>query len=175
MKLNSLEDLLEDQLRDIYSAELQISKSLPKLAKRVTSPRLREAFSAHLGETKGQIERLEEISKLIGVKLSGKICKGMEGLLSEGAEILEIDGKPDIIDAALIAAAQRVEHYEIAAYGVARAVAEELGFEEVVKLLQESLDQEAGADEVLSVISEEDLLPKSISRGLNGSSEAYVG
>ena len=119
MKLASLDRLLEDQLKDLYSAENQLVKALPKMAKRASSGGLKEAITSHLEETKQHVERLDRIGQTLGVKLSGKKCKAMEGLIEEGAEALESDGPGPVIDAALIAAAQRVEHYEIAAYGTA--------------------------------------------------------
>ncbi len=120
MKIESLEKLFVDELKDIYSAESQLIRALPKMAKTATSPMLREAFESHLEETKVQKERLDQIGEALDVRLTGKKCAAMEGLLEEGKEILEADGLPSLIDAALIAAAQRVEHYEISAYGTAR-------------------------------------------------------
>ena len=120
MKLTTLSKLFEDQLKDIYNAESQILKALPKMAKKATAVELKEAFTSHLQETKQQVERLSQIAERLGHKLTGKKCKAMEGLIEEGAEVLEADGPGPVIDAALIAAAQRVEHYEISAYGTAR-------------------------------------------------------
>jgi ferritin-like metal-binding protein YciE len=162
MKLTTLSKLFEDQLKDIYSAESQILKALPKMAKKASSDELKEAFTGHLQETKQQVERLNEIAEILGRKLSGKKCKAMEGLIAEGAEVLESEGPGPVIDAALIAAAQRVEHYEIAAYGTARALAELLGHGDMVKLLQETLDEESAADEKLSGISLDEVLPAAV-------------
>lgn len=120
---------------------------------------LQKAFTSHLQETEGQVERLTKIGQELEIKLTGKKCKAMEGLIEEGKEILEEDGKSPVIDAALIGAAQRVEHYEIAAYGTARAMAEHLGLDKVVKLLSATLDEESAADEKLSAISLEEVLP----------------
>jgi ferritin-like metal-binding protein YciE len=162
MKLTTLAKLFEDQLKDIYSAESQILKALPKMAKKASSDELKEAFTSHLQETKQQVERLNEIAEGLGCKLSGKKCKAMEGLIEEGAEVLESEGPGPVIDAALIAAAQRVEHYEIAAYGTARALAGLLGHGNMVELLQETLDEESAADEKLSGISLDEVLPAAV-------------
>ena len=159
MKMPSIAKLLEDQLKDIYSAENQLVKALPKMAKKASFKGLKEAFTSHLEETKHQVERLDEIGQTLGIKLAGKKCKAMEGLVEEGAEVLEAVGPGPVIDSALIAAAQRVEHYEISAYGSARALASQLGHEEVVALLQETLDEESAADEKLTSLSEEEILP----------------
>lgn len=159
MKIPTLAKLLEDQLKDLYSAENQLTKALPKMAKKASSDGLKQAILSHLEETKGQIERLNSIGESLGIKLSGKKCKAMEGLVAEGAEVLEAEGPGPIIDSALIAAAQRVEHYEISAYGTARALAEHLGHADAVDLLQETLDEESAADEKLSSISLEEILP----------------
>jgi ferritin-like metal-binding protein YciE len=129
------------------------------MAKKATSRQLKDAFASHLEETRQQVERLKQISESLGRRLTGKKCKAMEGLIEEGTEVLDAEGPGPIIDAALIAAAQRVEHYEISAYGSARAMAEQLGLEEVVELLQETLDEESAADEKLSSISESEILP----------------
>jgi len=159
MRIGSLDKLLEDELKDLYNAEGQLLKALLKMAKAASSPALKKAFSSHLTETKGQVDRLETIGTLLKIKLTGKKCKAMEGLLEEGKEALEADGPVAVIDAALIGAAQRVEHYEIAAYGTARAFAEHLGNAKVAKLLQQTLDEESAADEKLSAISLNTVLP----------------
>jgi ferritin-like metal-binding protein YciE len=155
MKLPTIEKLLEDQLKDLYSAENQLVKALPKIAKASTSEGLKEAFTSHLEETRGQVGRLEKVAKILGFKPTGKKCAAMEGLLEEGKEAMEAEGPDGIIDLALIAGAQRVEHYEISAYGSARALAEQLGHTEVVELIQESLDEESAADEKLTGIAQE--------------------
>ncbi|WP_254508204.1 ferritin-like domain-containing protein [Anatilimnocola floriformis] len=157
--METLLELLEDEIKDIYNAENQLTKALPKMAKKAASESLADAFAAHLEETKRQIERLQKIGDLMGIKLTGKKCKAMEGLIEEGKEVLEEDGKSAVIDAALIGAAQRVEHYEIAAYGTAKAMAEHLGLEKVVKLLQQTLSEESACDEKLSSIALEEVLP----------------
>jgi ferritin-like metal-binding protein YciE len=159
MKIPSIEKLLEDQLKDLYSAENQLVKALPRMAKKASAPGLKHAFASHLEETKHQVERLNEIGESLDIKLSGKKCKAMEGLIEEGAEVLDAEGPKPVIDSALIAAAQRVEHYEIAAYSSARALAEHLGHQETVELLQETLDEESAADEKLSSISEGEIFP----------------
>jgi ferritin-like metal-binding protein YciE len=159
MKIPSIAKLLEDQLKDIYSAETQLVKALPKLAKKAASTELKNAFTSHLQETKNHVERLNEIGQILGLKMTGKKCKAMEGLVEEGAELLEAEGPGPVIDAALIAAAQRVEHYEISAYGSARALAAHLGQENVADLLHETLAEESAADEKLTSISEEEILP----------------
>jgi ferritin-like metal-binding protein YciE len=151
--------LLEDQLKDLHSAETQLVKALPKMAKKAASKSLKKAITSHLEETQHQVERLDEIAQTLRIKLTGKRCKAMEGLIEEGAEVIEADGPGPILDAALIAAAQRVEHYEISAYGSARALAGQLGHDEVVELLQETLDEESAADEKLTSLSEEEILP----------------
>ncbi len=163
MKLPTLDKLFDDQLKDIYNAESQILKALPKMAKKASAGELKEAFTSHLQETRQQVERLDQIAEGLGRKLSGKKCKAMEGLIEEGAEILEAEGPGPVIDAALIAAAQRVEHYEISAYGTARALAERLGHEDAVELLQATLDEESAADEKVSGISLDEVLPAAVS------------
>ena len=135
MSLDSLEKLFLEELKDIYNAEKQITRALPRMAKAAESPELEQAFTQHLKETEGQIQRLERIFKELGQAARGKKCKGMEGLIEEGKEMLEEDGEPAVIDAALIASAQRVEHYEIAAYGCLRTYAELLGYSEAEQLL----------------------------------------
>jgi len=154
MKLESLQDLLIHELKDLYSAETQIVKALPKMAKAASSEELRTAFEEHLEETKKQVERLEQIFERLGTSARGKKCKGMEGLLEEGKEIIEEDGEDMVKDAALISAAQHVEHYEIAGYGCARTFASLLGQEEIAELLQETLDEEGAADKKLTEIAE---------------------
>jgi ferritin-like metal-binding protein YciE len=159
VKLPTIAKLLADQLRDLYSAENQLVKALPRIAKKASSGGLRDAITGHLQETKGHVERLDMIGQSLGIRLGGKRCKAMEGLVEEGAEFLEAEGPGPVIDAAIIAAAQRVEHYEISAYGSARTFAEQLEHTDVVKLLQETLDEESAADERLTTISEEQILP----------------
>src|SRR4051812_8807098 len=130
MKLEDLQDLFVDQLKDLYSAENQLAKALPKMAKAATNEELKNAFTTHLEETKGHAERLTQIFEKLGASPRGKKCKAMEGLIEEGKEAMEEDAEPEVMDAALIAAAQRVEHYEIAGYGTVRAYAELMGDKE---------------------------------------------
>ncbi|HXG11517.1 MAG TPA: ferritin-like domain-containing protein [Gemmataceae bacterium] len=154
MKLHSLEDLFVDQLKDLYSAENQILKALPRMAKAASSPELRDAFQEHLEQTRDHVERLEQICAKRDLNPRGKKCKAVEGLLEEGKEILATDGDPNVIDAALIAAAQRVEHYEIAGYGCARTYARLLGDEVSARLLQQTLDEEGQTDKKLTDLAE---------------------
>jgi ferritin-like metal-binding protein YciE len=163
VKLPTVAKLLEDQLKDLYSAENQLVKALPKMAKKASADALKEAITSHLQETKGHVERLQTIGESLGIKLTGKRCKAMEGLVEEGAEVLEAEGPGPIIDAAIIAAAQRVEHYEISAYGSARTFAEQLDHTDAVNLLQQTLDEESAADEKLTSISEQEVLPAAVS------------
>src|SRR5215218_105855 len=150
---NPLEELLQDELKDLYSAENQIIKALPRMIKGSESPELKRAFERHLEETKKQVERLNQIGEELGFKLTGKKCKGMEGLIEEGKEMLE-ELNEENIDAGLIGAAQKVEHYEIAAYGTARTHAEMLGMRKVAKLLQQTLDEEGATDKKLTALAE---------------------
>jgi len=161
--MDSLQSLLEDELKDLYNAENQLVKALPKMAKKASNPKLKQAFTSHLAETEGHVKRLDRIAKLIDAKLTGKKCHAMEGLIEEGKEIISEDGEEAVIDAALIGAAQRVEHYEIAAYGTVRAIAEQLGQKEVVRLLQQTLDEEGAADKKLTAISEGEVLSEALS------------
>jgi len=155
MKLGSMEDVFNEELRDLYSAENQILKALPKMIKATESGPLRAAFEEHLKQTQVHVERLEKIMKRVGAKTKGKKCKAMEGLLEEGKEILNADAdEPAVLEAALIAAAQRVEHYEIAGYGCARTFARMLGDEEAARLLEQTLQEEKETDAKLTQIAE---------------------
>jgi ferritin-like metal-binding protein YciE len=150
---NPLAELLHDELKDLYSAENQIIKALPKMIKASGSPDLKRAFERHLEETRRQVERLNEIGGELDIKLTGKKCKGMEGLIEEGKDTMaELD--EDNIDAGLIGAAQKVEHYEIAGYGTARTHAEMLGYRKVATLLQQTLDEEGATDKTLTALAE---------------------
>jgi ferritin-like metal-binding protein YciE len=153
MSVSSMEELFLDELKDLYSAEKQITKSLPKMAKAATSPDLRKAFETHLEETKGHVDRLEKAFQILGKPTRGKMCHGMEGVLEEGAEVLEETEKGDVRDAALISAAQRVEHYEIAAYGSVREYATLLGQDDIAELLEETLNEEKAADQKLGMVA----------------------
>ncbi|MGN6725823.1 MAG: ferritin-like domain-containing protein [Tepidisphaeraceae bacterium] len=165
MSMDTLSDLLEDELKDLFSAEKQLLKALPKMAKAATSKQLKEAFTSHLEETEGHVERLQEIGELLEIKLTGKVCKAMQGLIEEGKEILQEDGDGSVIDAALIGAAQRVEHYEIAAYGTVRAMANALKHRDVVKLIEETLGEEGAADKKLTSIAKGEVLRLALEAG----------
>jgi ferritin-like metal-binding protein YciE len=154
MKINTLEDLLTDELKDIYSAENQLIKALPKMAKAANSADLRNAFEKHLEQTRTQAQRIEQICNELDIRPSGKKCVGMEGLVGEAKEVLQEDMEKEPKQAALIGAAQRVEHYEIAAYGTAMAHAKQLGYMKVVDLLGKTLEEEKQADELLTTLAE---------------------
>lgn len=153
MSVETIDDLLLEELKDLYSAEKQITKALPKMAKAASSEDLRQAFESHLEETNGHVTRLEKIFEMLDKSSRGKTCEGMKGLLSEGSELIQEINKGDVLDAGLIAAAQRVEHYEMAGYGSVRSLAELLGNSQIVDLLQETLDEEKAADQKLTRIS----------------------
>jgi ferritin-like metal-binding protein YciE len=152
--LNNLDNVLLLQLRDLYNAEQQLITALPKMAKAATSSELKHAFQTHLQETRGQAARLEQAFRILGKDPSGETCEAMQGLITEGSEVIALDGDPEVKDAALIAAAQRVEHYEIAGYGCARSFARRLGRNEIATLLQETIEEEANADKILTEIAE---------------------
>ncbi len=154
MQMETLQDLYIDQLRDLYNAEHQLVKALPKMARAANSDKLRSAFEEHLEETKGHVERLEQVFEKLGVSPKGKKCKAMQGLIEEGKEMMEEDATPQVIDAGLIAAAQRVEHYEMAGYGTVRTFATLLGQSDSADLLQETLDEEGAADKKLTDLAE---------------------
>jgi ferritin-like metal-binding protein YciE len=157
MALDTMQELLCEELRDIYNAEQQLVKALPKLAGVATTPSLQDALQDHLAETEGHVRRLEQVFEVLGQKAAGKKCKGMEGLLEEGAEMAEQTGSELVRDAGIISAAQRVEHYEIAAYGCAITHARVLGLEDVAELLEQTLAEEKLADERLSTIAEQEV------------------
>lgn len=152
-KINSLRELLVDELQDLYNAESQLIKALPKMAKAASNEELKEGFNDHLEQTRGHVDRLEQAFQFLGEKAKGKTCHAMKGLIEEGAEAIESEAPDAVRDAQLIGAAQRVEHYEIAAYGTARAFAEKLGEKKVVKLLQQTLDEEGDTDKKLTALS----------------------
>lgn len=154
MKMMTLDELLEDELKDIYSAETQLLKALPKMAKGAESGDLRAAFEKHLEQTRVHVQRIEEICNDLNVKPKGKKCAGMEGLIREGEEVLQSDAASEPKQAALIGAAQRMEHYEIAAYGTARAHARQLGYLKAVELLSQTLDEEKDTDQKLTQLAE---------------------
>ena len=153
MAVETLEDLLLEEIRDLYDAEKQLVKALPKMAKAATDDDLRSAFEEHLEETKGQVARLEQVFERLDTQAKGKPCKAMKGLVAEGQEVMEEDAMESLTDLALIGAAQRVEHYEISAYGTARTFAEKLGNKEVARLLEQTLKEEETADKKLTDIS----------------------
>lgn len=155
MEINSLRELYVDHLRDLYDAEKQLIKALPKMAKEATSDELRQGIEEHLEQTRGHAERLEQIFEQLGEKPKAKKCKGMQGVIEEGSEILKEDMEEDTKDAAIIAAAQRVEHYEIAGYGTARTYANLLDENEAADLLQQTLDEEKETDQKLTQLAEE--------------------
>jgi len=157
--ISCLCDALEEQVKDLYNAENQLVKALPKMAKAASNPSLRMAFENHLEETKQHVARLEEVAELMEIKPTGKTCRAMQGLIEEGKEVLEEDGENSVIDAMLIGAAQRIEHYEIAAYGTARELAKSAGKDNLVELFQRTLDEEGEADKKLTSISMDEVLP----------------
>jgi ferritin-like metal-binding protein YciE len=154
LKLNSLRDLLFEELRDLYSAETQLIDALPKMAEAATSRELKSAFKHHLEETRRQVSRLENVFQQMGEKSSGETCEAMKGLIREGEVLVKAEGDPDVRDAGLIGAAQRVEHYEMAGYGTARSLARRLGENQVAETLQQTLNEEAEADKKLTSIAE---------------------
>lgn len=153
-KMNSLDDLFVHELRDMYNAEKQITAALPRMAKATEAPELKKAFETHLAETEKQIERLEKCFELLGIPARGKKCEGMAGIIEEGKSVLEMEGDANVIDAALIASAQKVEHYEIASYGCLATYAEMLGYDQVKKLLGQTLAEEEATDEKLTQLAE---------------------
>ena len=155
MTVNSIEKLFVEELKDLYSAENQLTKAIPKLVKAAASPELKTALQNHLRETEGHVQRLEQICSMLSVSPKGKSCEGMKGVIEEGSSMLSETDEGDVRDAALISAAQRVEHYEMAAYGTVRSYAELLGQSEIAELLEETLEEEKAADQKLTSISEE--------------------
>lgn len=163
MKLDTLRKLYIEELRDVYNAENQLLKALPKMAKAAASDELKQAFEDHLEQTQGHVERLDEIFEALEEKATGKTCKGMKGLVEEGAEILKEEGEESVLDAGIIAAAQKLEHYEIATYGTLRTWANLLGEEEAADLLQQTLDEEGEADKQLNELAQEIVNPEALS------------
>ena len=166
MSVATMEQLFVDELKDLYSAEKQITKALPKIAKGVTSEELKQALLDHLEETNGQVARLEQVFGILGKRPAGKTCIGMKGVLEEGSELLGETDKGEVRDAGVISAAQRVEHYEMAGYGSARAFAKLLGQSEIADLLEQTLEEEKAADKKLTLIS------KQVNSGAMGSAHA---
>ena len=153
MQMEDLQDLFVEELRDLYNAENQLIKALPRMAKAASSDELKEAFEQHLEQTRTHAQRIEQICDRLGAKPKGKKCKGMEGLIEEGKEMMK-EAEDEVLDAALISAAQRVEHYEIAGYGTVRAYAKLLGDEESARILQQTLDEEGQTDKLLTQLAE---------------------
>lgn len=162
MKLNTLQNLYTDELRDLYNAENQLLKALPKMAKAASSEELKEAFEKHLEQTKGQVKRLEQVFEELDEKPKGKTCRAMKGLIEEGSEILEEDGEKSVRDAGIIVAAQKVEHYEIAGYGSVRTFAHLLGQNKAAELLQATLDEESETNELLNRLAESVINPEAV-------------
>jgi ferritin-like metal-binding protein YciE len=154
MKLKSLTDLLFHELKDLYSAESQLVKALPGMAEVATNEELKTDLIAHLDETHGQIKRLERMAQLLNISLAGHLCKAMQGLIEEGRDLIAEEAEPAVRDAGIIAATQRIEHYEIAGYGTARCLAETLGLDEVAELLEQTLQEEKSADQGLTELAE---------------------
>ena len=154
MKLNTIEDLLHHELKDLHSAEMQLVKALPKMAKAATNEDLRAGFEEHLEQTKGHVQRLEKIGGMLDLKLAGHKCKAMAGLVEEGADLISEDAEDHVRDAGLIGAAQRVEHYEMAGYGTAASLARQLGHDEAADILEETLQEEKDTDAKLTELAE---------------------
>lgn len=162
--LNSFDELFVEQLQDLYDAEQRITKALPKMAAAAHNPALRSAFQEHLRQTENQVTRLDKVFQSIGKSPQTKTCEAMKGIIEEGSEIVSSNGDPDVKDAALIAAAQRVEHYEISAYGTARTFAERLGKSEAARLLDETLAEEKDTDKKLNMLAEKAINPKAAAK-----------
>ncbi len=169
MRLESMQDVFVEQLKDVLNAEKQLTKALPKMAKAARSSKLREAFEMHLRETETHVERLEQVFEGLGKKAQGKLCHGMEGLIKEGQEAIESEGEDALVDTEIIAAAQRVEHYEIAAYGCLVTFAQMMGNEEAAEILKKTLGEEEAADKKLTAVNKEDISADALSAGLAGS------
>jgi len=162
MKLDTLQKLYTEELRDLYNAENQLLKALPKMAKAASSAELKGAFQKHLEQTKGHVERLEQVFEELDESPKGKTCRAMKGLIQEGSELLEQDGDESVRDAGIIVAAQKVEHYEIAGYGSARTFAHLLGRNKAAELLQSTLDEESETDELLTRLAESVINPEAV-------------
>jgi ferritin-like metal-binding protein YciE len=154
MHMENLQDLLKEDLKDVYNAENQIVKALPKMIKTATNGELKRAMEAHLAETKEQVTRLEQVMEMLGMPARGKTCKAMQGIIEEGKEVMSEDADDDVMDAALIGAAQKVEHYEIATYGTLCTYAELLGLKEAKRLLGQTLEEEKKTDQLLTDLAE---------------------
>src|ERR1044071_1521816 len=163
MKLDTVEKLYISELRDLYSAENQLLKALPKMTKAASSQELKDAFEKHLEQTKGHVERLEQIFQQLNESPKGKTCHGMKGLIEEGSEILKEDAEDSVLDAGIIVAAQKVEHYEIASYGSVRTFANLLNQDEATRLLQSTLEEESETNEILNRLAESIVNPEAVS------------
>jgi len=155
MEMNSLQDLLIHDLKDLYNAEIQLTKALPKMAKAASDPSLKQAFQTHFAETEQHVQRLEQILQELDESPEGKKCKAMEGLIEEGKDLIDEDAEPEVMDAGLIGAAQKVEHYEIAGYGTVRTYAQMLGNDQAARLLQQTLDEEGATNKKLTELAME--------------------
>ena len=153
-EVQTLHDALIDELKDLYNAEKQLTRALPKMAKNATNPQLRQAITSHLKETQGQVRRLEQCFRLLEEKAQGKLCDGMQGIIKEGNKMMEEVEEGPVLDACIIAGGQRAEHYEIGAYGTCIAWAKQMGHREVVRLLNQTLNEEKAADKKLSKLAE---------------------
>jgi ferritin-like metal-binding protein YciE len=154
MEMQSLKELYVDELKDLYNAEKQLVKALPRMAKNASNPQLKKAFTDHLQKTEGHVQRLDRIFEMLGERSGGKKCKGMEGMIEEAKDLLEEDASEEVLDAGLISKAQHVEHYEMAGYGTVRTYAQQLGLDNQARLLQQTLDEESEANELLTQIAE---------------------
>lgn len=170
MEMQTLQDLYVEELKDLYSAENQILKALPKMIRAASHPQLKRAFTTHERQTRQHVKRLERICRSLGITPKGKKCVGMEGVIKEGAELIQERPEPDVLDAGLIAAAQHVEHYEMAGYGCVRTYARLLGHEEHVSLLQQTLDEEKDTDELLTSLAESSINVEAENDGMESSS-----
>jgi ferritin-like metal-binding protein YciE len=165
MEMETLQELFVEELKDLYSAEAQLLKAMPKMVKKAQHPELKKAFETHMRETEGQVKRLDQIFENLGEKAKGKKCLAMEGLINEAKEHMSEDMDEDVMDAALIGMAQKIEHYEIAGYGTARTYAKLLGNKEVQRLLQETLDEEGKTDKLLTKLAESSINIEAAQRG----------
>src|SRR5690606_38557075 len=152
-KLNSLQDLLEHEIKDLYSAETQLITALPEMAKAAVNEKLKKAFEDHLKETETQLERLEQVAEMVGIDPKGETCAAMKGLIKEGKDMMKMKGEDNVKDAGLIASAQRIEHYEMAGYGAAHAYAQQLDMKDAAKLLEQTLKEEKNADTKLNKLA----------------------
>jgi ferritin-like metal-binding protein YciE len=157
LKLESVQDLFLEELRDLYDAENQLLKALPKMAEAATTPALKLAFNQHLEQTKGHVGRLDRVFRQLDAKPSGETCEAMKGLVKEGEDYVQAKGEPSVRDAGLIGAAQRVEHYEMAGYGTARTLARRLGYHEIATILQQTLEEEGETDKKLTAVAESEI------------------